>query len=226
MKFADSKNGFLQFRGKNTSFPLNNEVLKPAAVMKDLGVHLRNDLTWSSHIEEKLKKFIRIIHFLRRNISANTISHAKLCLYKSMILPIISYASPGNHLTKTSVHKLGTFQKRVLRWVLYVYSMKYQSLLERVNMLPLSLFFENLDLLELLKICQTSATDFKLWNSSISVQSLVKKFELLRVKTEKAQNCFRTCRVAIYLPPWVDFYNPLGLINCRNKFFWGYFRNN
>ena len=92
-----------------------------------------------------------------------------------MILPIISYASPGNHLTKISVHKLETFQKRVLRWVLYVYSMKYQSLLERVNMLPLSLFFENLDLLELLKICQTSATDFKVWNSSISGRSLVKK---------------------------------------------------
>ena len=41
MKFADGKNGFLQFRGKNTSFVLNNKVLKPAAVMKDLVVHVR-----------------------------------------------------------------------------------------------------------------------------------------------------------------------------------------
>ena len=80
MKFADGKNGFLQFRGKITNFVLNNEVMKPAAVMKDFVVHVRYDLTWSSHIDEKLKKSIRILHFVKRNTSADIIPYAKLCL--------------------------------------------------------------------------------------------------------------------------------------------------
>ena len=158
MKFTDDKNGFLQFRVKNTSFVLNNEVLKPAAVMKDLGIHVRYDLTWSCPIDEKLKKSIRILHFVKRNTSENTIPQAKLCLYQSMVLPIISYASTCTHLTELSVHKLEIFQKFVLKWVLHDYSTKYQSLLKIVNMLPLCLFFQILGLLELLY--KIFATDF------------------------------------------------------------------
>ena len=121
MLLAEGKNSFLEFRGSNSNFELNTEILKPAEYMKDLGVFICPDLTWNKHIDEKLKKAVQALYFVKRNTSFQTNSLAKLCLYKSMILPIITYASPCLHLSKQSPAKIDVFQKRVLKWVLADY---------------------------------------------------------------------------------------------------------
>ena len=64
MNFAFDKNGFLQFRGDNSKFVLNPEVIEPVDVMRDLGVYVRNDLTWSTHIEEKLSSAVLLLHYV------------------------------------------------------------------------------------------------------------------------------------------------------------------
>ena len=48
--------------------------------MRDLGVYVRNDLTWNTHIEEKLSKAERLLHYGKRNTSPLTLAHPKLCL--------------------------------------------------------------------------------------------------------------------------------------------------
>ena len=93
MNFALDKNGFLQFRGGNSTFVLNHETIEPGEVMRDLRVYVRNDLTWSTQIEKKMSKAVRLLHYVKRNTSPLTLTHPKLCFYKSLILPIISYAS-------------------------------------------------------------------------------------------------------------------------------------
>ena len=102
MLLAEGKNCFLEFRGSNSIFELKTEILKPAKYMKDLGVFICPDLIWNKHIDEKLKKAVQTFYFVKRNTSFQTNSLAKLCLYKSMIRPIITYASPCLHLSKQS----------------------------------------------------------------------------------------------------------------------------
>ena len=121
MLLAGGKNGFLDFRGSNSNFDLNTEFLKPAKYMKDLGVFICPDLSWNKHNDEKLKKAVQTLYFVKRNTSFQTNSLAKLCLYKSMILPINTYASPCLDLSKQSQAKIEVFQKRVLNWVLADY---------------------------------------------------------------------------------------------------------
>ena len=56
-------------------------------------------------------------------------------------------------------------------------------------------------------------------------RSLTFKFELPKVRTEKARTefCFRTCRVTNSLPPHVDFFNPIGLKKRLTAFYWNLF---
>ena len=136
MLLAEGKNGFLEFRGSNSNFELNTEILKPAEYMKDLGVFICPGLSWNKHIDEKLKKAVQTLYFVKRN-PFQTNSVAKLCLYKSMIVPIITYASPCLHLSKQSQAKIEVFQKRVLKWILADYKSPYRVLLEKSELLPL-----------------------------------------------------------------------------------------
>ena len=63
MLLAEGKNCFLEFRGSNSNFELNAEILKPAEYMKDLGLFICPDLTWNKNIDEKLKKAVQTLHF-------------------------------------------------------------------------------------------------------------------------------------------------------------------
>ena len=141
--------------------------------MKNFGVHVRQDLTWSSHIDENLKNLFECY------VLSSGIPHQLPFLMQSLVSTIKDSAYyQCIHLTKTktSVHNLETFEKRVLKWMQHDCSTKYQSLLEIVNMLLVSMFFQILDLLEL-------SNNFKLWISSISGRSLVEKIEFLKVSS-------------------------------------------
>ena len=224
MLLAEGKNGFLEFRGSNSNFELNTEILKPAEYMKDLGVFISPDLTWNKHIDEKLKKAVQMLYVVKRNPSLQTNSLAKLCLYKSMLLPIITYASTSLHLSKQSQGKIEVFQKRVLKWVLVDYKSPYRVLLEKSELLPLFLFFQILDLLHLSKLCRNDQQTPELFEKTFNPRSRTFNFELPKVRTEKARTefCFRTCRVANFLPPHVEFFNPIGLKK-RLTFYWNLF---
>ena len=184
---TERKNGFLEFRGSNSNFELNAEILKPAEYMKDLGVFISPDLTWNKLIDEKLKKAVQTLYFVKRNTSFQTNSLAKLCLYKSIILPIITYASPCLLLSKQSQAEIEVFQKRVLKWVLADYKSPYRVLLEKSELLPLSLFLQVLDLLHLSKLCQNDRQTPKLFEKTLNPTSLTFKFELPKVRRQKAR---------------------------------------
>ena len=204
MLLAEGKNGFLEFRGLNSNCDLNTEILNKAEYMKDLGVFKCPDLTWNKHSDELLKKAVQTLYFVKRNFSFQTNSLAKLCLYKSMILPIITYASRCLHLSKQSQAKIEVFQKRVLKWVLADYKSPYRALLENSELLPLSLFLQILDLLHLSKLCQNDRQTPKLFEKTFNPRSLTFKFELPKVRTEKARTSFVS-----ELAEWQTFYLPM-----------------
>ena len=134
--------------------------------MKHIGVYVRNDLTWSTHTEQKLRKAVSLLNNVKRNTSPLSLTHQKVCLYKSLILPFIRFGSQCIHLTNASKSKLETFQKRVLKYVLNEYVSSYHTLLSKTKMLPLSHFFQILDLRELSNTYNSEQSDFKLWETA------------------------------------------------------------
>ena len=144
MKFA--KNIFIKFKGSHSSIALNDELL-PAAHVKDLGVDICPELSWNCHASDKIKKANKIPYFIRRNTAANTKTSSKLNLFKTMIMPMLSYASAFITLSRSTSRSLDNLQKRVLRWAFNDKSAIYHFFLEKGNILPIHMYFQLLNLL-------------------------------------------------------------------------------
>ena len=82
----------------------------------------------------------------KRN-SANLSMISKVNLYKTMILPIVTYASQCWYATSTSLRKLEALQKRVVEWI--TFDDDHRRGLISTN---LSLYLQLLDLMILPKI--------------------------------------------------------------------------
>ena len=101
--------------GKNANdFFFNGFKIKEIVVEKDLGLTIPIDLNWNIHIDNACKKANRVFFMIIRNTN-NLSRTAKLNLYKSMIVPVLTYASPCYGLSKNVTNELETIQKRVVK---------------------------------------------------------------------------------------------------------------
>ena len=152
MSFAvkDLKCFIVTFRGlTEEQFYLSNLPLLGLTSAKDLGLMVTSNLSWSTHIESKIRK-ANTVFFIKRNTSATQI-RVRLNLYKSMLLPILSFACCCFSLSRTSLKLLENFQKRVLKWVCRDYHSTHKELLLKCNLLPVPMFFQLKNLLFLSK---------------------------------------------------------------------------
>ena len=105
------------FRGTTEEqFHLSNLPLLGLTSAKNLGLMITSNLSWSTHSESKIRKDDTVFFFIKRNTSATQI-RVRLNLYKSMLLPILSFAYCCFSLPRTSIKLLENFQKSVLKWV-------------------------------------------------------------------------------------------------------------
>ena len=81
---------------------------------KDLEVIIANDMSWNLHIDRAGLKANKNFFAIKRNIS-NLNRVAKLNLFKSMIIPVILYASPCLGLNKYGMSELETIQGRAVK---------------------------------------------------------------------------------------------------------------
>ena len=102
------------------------------------------------HIDKAGLKANKTFFAIKRNISKlNRVS--KLNLFKSMIIPVILYASPEFGLNKYKMSELETIQRRTVKWI-YVNSVSYKENLKVLRILPLAMFFQLNNLLLLSKL--------------------------------------------------------------------------
>ena len=76
------------FRRKKQNFDIVGENLANADTVKDSGVHIKDDLSWSKHIEERLRKANKVLYLLRRNVAVQVKPLIRFGLYKLLILPV------------------------------------------------------------------------------------------------------------------------------------------
>ena len=71
----------------------NGEILKSAKNIKDLGITISYDLSWSDHIDEVVNKANKVLGVIKRVLGSNSVNEFSL-LYKSLVRPTLEYAAP------------------------------------------------------------------------------------------------------------------------------------
>ena len=84
---------------------------------KYLGVNFTSGLSWNHHVDEITSKANKCLGFLRRNLNISNCK-AKETAYKSLVRPIVEYASPvWDPHTANNIDKIEMVQRRAARFV-------------------------------------------------------------------------------------------------------------
>ena len=139
MTFSLSKTNFIAFGKSSPGLSLNieNTAIPASNTVKDLGLTISSNLSWSNHIELKVKSAYSIFYNLKRSMPPNNQCHTKITLFKSYILSTVLYASESWCPSKTDLTRLELLQTRVLKWAFP--GCNYQERLSKAKMLPISL---------------------------------------------------------------------------------------
>ena len=121
---------------------MSNKCIQRTSVGKDLGIMVASDLSWKDQAERRSAKTIQPFQMIKINTSALTTSKTKKGLHRCYIVPIVSYGSVLWKPSKGELQTIETIQKRATAWILGTYQITYKDRLERLKLLPLSLYHE------------------------------------------------------------------------------------
>jgi len=96
-------------------YTINNVSIPTCEYIKNLGVHITNDLSWNYHILQVTANAYRLIRQLHRAIPSPPIPIIKQ-LYITIIRPCIEYAQPIIYPSKTSLAQLERVQRKCTKW--------------------------------------------------------------------------------------------------------------
>ena len=214
----------IKFRGKRRNFDLVREDLANADTVKDLEIHIKDDLSWSKHIEEQLRKAKKVLYLRRRNVAVQVKPLIKIGLYKSLFLPVLLYGVTCINPSRSELQNVKRFQKKAVKWITGNKGMKYISQLWLLNILPLPMFLQVNDLLLLAKIMHESSHSIELVDLTSAKGREKEVYWLQKTRTEKIRSdfTFRNCRLENGLEKYVEFSRPYGLKKRLINLMWGF----
>ena len=137
----------------NLNITLGNEPIPSSDYIKYLGVHIQSNLKWNMHISTITAKANRSLGLIRRNL-AEAPCKTKLVAYKTIVRPILEYATPV-----WSPHNVGLIndvekvQRRAVRWTYHMKKLdSVTDCMSRNNIISLQNRRDELDILLLRKI--------------------------------------------------------------------------
>ena len=156
MELAAKKCFHFRLSNISTQLMLYGTPLKQVSVVRDLGIHIRSDLSFDRHIQIWLNKANSAFRIFRMSLPEGIHCHAKLCLYKSAILPIITLGSRCFSVSRCDMRNLEDFQKRVTKRILNYEVPFYTQRMKILKIVPVLMFFQLMDMLHLAQICQNA----------------------------------------------------------------------
>lgn len=121
MKINMKKCGLIKIgRGQRQAFQytIGSEILVEEDSCKYLGVHVRNDLKWSTHVGSVVSKAYKSLHFVMRVLKGSSAS-AKELGYLSLVRPILEYGSAvWDPYQVGLINDLEMVQRKAARFVL------------------------------------------------------------------------------------------------------------
>ena len=101
---------------------LHNQEQESVDAAKYLGVTIRKDLSWNTHINNITSTANKTLGFLKRNVVTKN-KDIKTMAYNSLVRPQVEYASVvWSPYTKDNINKIEKVQRRAARWVTNDYS--------------------------------------------------------------------------------------------------------
>ena len=143
----------LNSKPQTLSIKLYGKSLTCPPIVKDLGILIRSKLSVHDHLNKKLSKANSVFWTVRRNIPINSDWKSRLCLYKSLILRIVTFGCMCWVLSRSDCRLVEGFRKRVIKWIFNYGAVDYFTRLSTANLLPVPMFLQLLDLLHLSSIC-------------------------------------------------------------------------
>ena len=116
--------------------------LENSIVEKDLGIMISNDLTWTAQTEKHCEKTMKAFFTIKRNIANGPPWTTRKNLYRSYIVPILSYGEALWKPSKTDLKSIESIQVKASKWILGTSQLEYKERLRRINLLPLALYHE------------------------------------------------------------------------------------
>ena len=205
--------------GKNTNDSyFNGHKINKIDVQKDPVLTISSDLNWNIHIDNACKKANRVFFMIKRNTN-NLSRTAKLNLYKSMVVPVLTYANPCYGLSKYVTNELETIQKRVVKWI-FPGTLAYNEKIAQLQILPLPMYIQINNNLLLSKIGFGRYDDKHVNVPILTESSRGVMFQLKRPKCLKAEQNFfyQTCRLVKTLK--IDVRADCGLKQLLLRKFW------
>jgi hypothetical protein len=168
MKFNASKYKVLTITRKKspviTDYRLGNVILQRAHQEKDLGIIVKSNLSWDSHIFSIVSKANMMLGILKRTCPLIRDTKVRRTLYLTLVKSKLCYAtevwSPANVKLQVALERV---QRRATRWILKskVGEMSYEDRLKTLNLLPLTYNREIRDLVLVYK-CIFGLTDLNI----------------------------------------------------------------
>jgi hypothetical protein len=150
MKFNVNKSCVMTFSRSNTpimfNYQLNNLDLSRVKEFIDLGITVKDNFKWDTHINGMVNKANKRLGLVKRSIGHKCDTNVKLLSYTALVRPILEYCSPlWTSNSKKNVIKLEGVQRRASKYILNDYVSNYYDRLIRCNLLPLTLRRDFLD---------------------------------------------------------------------------------
>ena len=100
-------------------YTILNVQLCSASKQRDLGILVKNDLTWSDHYNYISSKAYRSLNLIRRTISVSSSTKTKKSLYLSLVHSQLTYCSQlwRPNLIK-DIKRLETIQRRATKFIM------------------------------------------------------------------------------------------------------------
>ena len=125
----------LTFSGDDSKFFQQSVALNSTKVIRDLRVYESDNLNWHAHISARLRKANSVFYLLTENISYKLQATCKLGLYKSLLLPVLTYGFYCASLSRAQMKRLEKLQNRVVQWITGSKISSYISQLRLFNLL-------------------------------------------------------------------------------------------
>ena len=217
------------------SYSIGDQVIGSVTSVKDLGILVSSDLSWDSHYSSIISKAYRSLAMLRRYIGSSS-STVKKLLYFSVVRSKLCYCSQlWRPVFFKHVFLFEQLQRRATKFILNDFHNDYKFRLISLNILPLSLWLELLDVLFLVKNLKSPSMYFNIYNyvsftSTGTRSSTQNKLVMVTNATHSSRYLSYFDRV---VPLWnklsrhIDLDSSFGSIKSHLRhLFWNYFISN
>ena len=189
MELPVNKCAILNIRRPKKDFELVNKNLNSLQAVKDLGTNVSKRLTWSAYINARLNKANRVLYMIRRNVAYGAKPFIRSGLYKSLVLSVLLYGINCTTPSKSDLGNLEKHQRKAFRWITGR-NAPYENQLRLLNILPLPMYMQMNNLLNLSKLTQEGRDDIEMPEINKIRGRSTELYTLRKIRLEIARNQF------------------------------------